>query len=187
VKALGKPSEILFLSNLIESKGVLVHLEACEILKNKGIDFHCTYVGGEGEITSRFIEELINVKGLTENVHYVGKKTGDEKNKYFFNSDIFSFPTYNETFGLVLLEAMQFSLPVVSTFEGAIPEIVENGKTGFLVKQKDAVALAEKIELLINNEALRQEMGQAGCEKFKKEYTLTSFETNFTAILKSLN
>ena len=57
---------------------------------------------------------------------------------------------------------MQFSLPVVSTFEGGIPDIVENGKTGFLVKQEDVEALAEKLEILINNPRLREQMGQHG-------------------------
>lgn len=180
-----KPVEILFLSNLIESKGVLVHLEACEILKNKGIDFHSTYVGGEGDITSVYIQKLIKTKGLSHNVHYAGKKYGDKKNKYFLISDIFSFPTYypNETFGLVLVEAMQFSLPVVSTFEGGIPDVVEDDKTGFLIPQNDALALAEKLELLIKDPALRKAMGEAGKKKYEEEFTLDTFEARLANIL----
>ena len=116
----------------------------------------------------------------------MGKKYGTYKAEVFSKADIFAFPTYNETFGLVLVEAMQFSLPVVSTFEGGIPDVVEDGETGFLVPQNDAVALAEKLELLIKDPVLRKEMGEMGREKYEAEFTLAAFEERFTTILKEL-
>ena len=82
---------------------------------------------------------------------------------------------------------MQFGLPVISTYEGAIPEIVENNKTGFLVEKKNPEELANKIEFLINNQDLRIKMGVAGKEKFYNQYTLEIFENNLTTILKNLN
>lgn len=130
---ISKPVEILFLSNLIESKGVFVLLDACKILKSRGYSFHCTFVGSEGDITAQQLKEKIDNLDLIENVVYVGKKYGNEKDEFFRKSDIFAFPTYYEyeTFGLVNLEAMQFCLPIVSTFEGGIPDVVEDGTTGF--------------------------------------------------------
>lgn len=183
-----KPVEILFLSNLIESKGVYVLLEACKILKEKGLDFLCTYVGGEGDISAEQLQQKIEKSGLAGDVHYAGKKYGVDKSEIFLKADIFAFPTYyhNETFGLVLLEAMQFSLPVVSTYEGGIPDVVEAGKTGFLVPQNDVVALAEKLKFLIKNPVLCKEMGQNGRKKYEAEFTLGAFEARFTTILKEL-
>ena len=77
---------------------------------------------------------------------------------------------------------MQFALPVVSTFEGAIPEIVDDGVTGFLVPPKDVISLAEKIEILINNKNLRIQMGDAGRKKFLEKYTLDKFEQNLLKV-----
>ena len=102
---------LLFLSNLIPSKGVYVLLDACKILKDKGYKFVCDFVGGESkEITREVFEDATSERGISEYVVYHGPKYGRDKNKYFENSDIFVFPTYYETFGLVNLEAMQYKL-----------------------------------------------------------------------------
>lgn len=180
--------QLLFLSNLIESKGVFVLLEACKQLQIRQLSFHCTFVGGEGDITAQQFNQRVAVLGLEETVHYAGRKYDAEKNAAFSKAAVFILPTYyhNECFPLTLLEAMQLALPVVSTFEGGIPDIVEEGVTGFLVKQKDATALADKLEILINNAELRKQMGVAGREKYEKEFTLGQFENNIVRILKTI-
>ncbi len=178
-------TEILFLSNLIKTKGVIVLLEACRILMKRGINFHCTFIGGEGDISSVEFNGIIHDMDLEEQVTFLGKKFGNEKDAAYRNADIFAFPTYyaNETFGLVNLEAMQNKLPVVSTYEGGIPDVVEDGVTGFLVPQRDATALAQKLELLIKDETLRLNMGKAGYKKYIQEFTFDHFEKRITDIL----
>jgi glycosyltransferase involved in cell wall biosynthesis len=185
-KKQNKKTEILFLSNLIESKGVFVLLEACVILKQKGLAFHCTYVGGEGDVNAKQFQEKVKELGLTDQVVYAGKKYGEDKEEAFAKADIFAFPSYNETFGLVNLEAMQFSLPIVSTFEGGIPEVIEEGKTGYLVPQKDVEKLAEKLEILIKNPDLRHRMGIAGRIKYENQFTLSVFENRLKDILTTI-
>jgi len=182
------PVEILFLSNLIESKGVFVLLKACGILKQKKLAFHCIYVGGEADVNALQFQEEVKKLGLSGQVDYIGKKYGNEKDETFSKADIFAFPTFyhNECFPLVLLEAMQHSLPTISTFEGGIKSIVDDGKTGFLVPQKDAQAIAEKLEILIKNPALRQQMGEAGRKKYEQEFTLTKFEARLKRILMEI-
>lgn len=185
-KIKNKKTEILFLSNLIESKGVFVLLKACEILKQKGLAFHCTYVGGEGDVNANQFQKKVKDLCVTDQVVYVGKKYGEEKEKVFSKSDIFIHPTYEDCFPLVLLEAMQHGLPTVSTFEGGIRSIVENGITGFLVPQQNAQVLAEKLEILIQNPALRQQMGEAGRLKYEQEFTLNKFEERLKGILMEI-
>lgn len=177
--------KILFLSNLIESKGVVVLLEACKILKEKGIGFNCIYVGGEGDIDGDMFGQKVTQLNLADQVFYLGKKYGEEKDKIFAASDIFAFPTYyhNECFPLVLLEAMQHSLPVVSTSEGGINEIVDNGFNGYTVAKEDPVILADKLEILINDTNIRQQMGRNGRLKYDKEFTLSQFERKMHDIL----
>jgi glycosyltransferase involved in cell wall biosynthesis len=180
--------EILFLSNMIESKGVFVLLDACRILKMKNLNFHCTFIGGKGDISESQFEERIVENGLHNYVIYVGKKLGIEKNEFLAQADIFAFPTYyeKETFGLVNLEAMQYELPVISTNEGGIPDVVKDGVTGFIVKQKDAKGLAEKLELLIFDKSLRKTMGMNGRLRYEQNFTLHHFENKFAAILNQV-
>jgi glycosyltransferase involved in cell wall biosynthesis len=178
--------EILFLSNLIESKGVFVLLEACSILKQKNLVFHCTYVGGEGDVNALQFQEKVEKLDLRGYVSYVGKKYGGKKEEAFSKAYIFVHPTYEDCFPLVLLEAMQHSLPTISTFEGGIRSIVDEGITGYLVQQKDAQALAEKLGLLIQNPALREKMGIAGRKKYEQEFTLNRFEECLKGILKGI-
>jgi glycosyltransferase involved in cell wall biosynthesis len=180
--------QILFLSNLIESKGVYVLLDACKVLKDKNIPFRCIYVGGEGDVTVVQFENKVKQMGLQNDVYYQGKKYGIEKEIAFQDADIFAFPTFYhiETFGLVNLEAMKNSLPIISTNEGAIPEIVIDGINGYLVQQRNVEMLAEKLEILISNPELRNEMGQAGRKLYEEKFTLEIFEKRIVEILQSV-
>ncbi|QVY66621.1 glycosyltransferase family 4 protein [Polaribacter sp. Q13] len=180
-----KTVKILFLSNLIKSKGVFILVEACKLLKERGIGFKCNFIGGEGDITAEILKNKVDSLNLNNEINYLGKKYGDDKTAFLNEADLFVFPTYysNECFPLVLLEAMQFNLPIISTFEGGIADIVEDGVTGILVSQNDVVSLAEKLEYLINNAEVRVDMGLKGKAKFDKEFTLEVFEKKMLSIL----
>ncbi len=181
--------QILFLSNLIVSKGVIVLLDALKILNERGVDFACSVIGGETDEldVSRFGRE-IESRGLVGKVIYVGKKYGDEKKEYFERADIFAFPTFyhNEAFPLVNIEAMEYKIPVVTTNEGGIPDMVIDGENGLICERKNPMALADAIERLLKNESLRVKMGECGYQKFKNEFTLNVFENRFTEILKKV-
>lgn len=177
---------LLFLSNLLEAKGVYVLLDALKVLKERGYSFICDFVGGEtAEIDAkRFVEE-VEKRELNKYAVYLGKKYGNEKNEEYAKSDIFVFPTFypNECFPLVLLEAMQQGLPCISTNEGGIASIIDDGKTGFLVEKQNPVQLADKIEVLLKDKKLREGMGIAGKEKFEQKFTLSKFEERIGYIL----
>ncbi|WP_018613830.1 glycosyltransferase family 4 protein [Segetibacter koreensis] len=178
--------KLLFLSNMVVEKGVLVLLEACKLLKEKNLNFECHFVGDWASVTEEMFNELISENNLSKYIFAHGKKYNDEK-LYFYNSaDIFVFPTFyhNECFPLVLLEAMQFNLPIVSTNEGGIAEIISDGITGFIVPQNNSRELAEKLELLIENKELRLQMGKAGRLRFQNKYTLNHFENCLSDALK---
>ena len=179
---------ILFLSNLLVSKGVVALLDALRILKDKGCSFVCDFVGGETvEMDAVMFESKVVKRGLEGMAIYHGRKYGKDKEFFFRSADMFVFPTFyhNECFPLVLLEAMEHGLPCISTTEGGIPGIVDEGKTGYLVPKHDAVALADKIEMFIRDTDLRHKMGLAGREKFEREFTLEVFEKRMVEILSN--
>lgn len=171
---------LLFLSNLIPSKGVYVLLDACKMLRERGFQFVCDFVGGETkEIDRATFEAAVKVRGLDDVVYYHGPKYGEEKECYWRNADIFVQPTFEDCFPLTIVEAMQHGKPVVSTDEGAIPDLVKNGENGFVSERKDSHSLAIALEKLITNPALCLQMGEKGYQRYKEEYTLEAFERKF--------
>jgi len=178
--------KLLFLSNLLVSKGVFILLEVCRILKSRNLNFECVFVGGVGDISELQFQSKLKELDLKDCVKYVGKKIGKEKEDAFTNADIFVLPTLNDCFPLVLIEAMQYSLPVVSTFEGGIPNIVINNTTGYLVPKKNTKDMVEKLEQLIKQPELRKRLGVAGRERYESEFTLNDFEQKANIILQEV-
>lgn len=178
--------KILFISNLIKSKGIYILLESCKKLKQHLYQFSCDIIGNEGDISKEDVNKKIFDLGLYPEVKYLGPKFGMEKEMVLRNSDIFVLPTYEDCFPLVLLEAMQHQLPIISTFEGAIADIVDIEKTGFLVEKRNIEELTSKIEILILNENLRKEMGYNAFIKYKSNFTSKVFENNLLKIINSV-
>ena len=175
---------LLFLSNLIPSKGVYVLLDACKVLKDRGLHFNCDFVGGETkEIDRATFEAAVKERGLESHVIYHGPQYGEDKHRFFMNADVFVQPTFDDCFPLTLVEAMQYSLPIASTDVGAIPDMVQDGVNGFVCKQQDVDSLVIALEQLITNPALRQQMGEAGYQRHKELYTLEAFEKRFVELL----
>lgn len=139
------------------------------------------------EALSEILKEVPNVKlyfaghdekGIKESLEDYAEQIGVAKNIIFddFNPDpvslmsqfdIFALSSLWEGFGLVLLEAMSVGKPIIATNVGPIPEIIRDGKDGFLVPPKDSKKLAEKIILLLKDKNLREKMGEAGKERLK--------------------
>ena len=184
-EAASLPVNLLFLSNLIPSKGVYVLLDACRILKDKGLDFQCNFVGGETkEIDRARFEAEVQKRGLEGMVRYEGPKYGEEKEEYWRSSDVFVQPTFEDCFPLTIVEAMQHGLPVVSTDEGAVPDMVADGVNGFVCERKDVSGLAGALERLITDAALRMRMGEVGRKRYEEEFTLERFEERFAECLR---
>ena len=178
---------LLFLSNLLPSKGVIELLDACQNLKNKGFRFICAFVGGETKEISRLDFEVeVKKRSLSNICIYYGPKYGPDKANFFKWADLFVQPTANDCFPLTLVEAMQASLPIISTREGGIPDIVEDGVTGLLCEKKNVEALTQTLEKLLLDKELRIRMGKRGFQRFQENFTLPVFEQNMAQILRSL-
>ncbi len=180
---------MLYLGNLVREKGVFVLLEAARIVAAKRDDIRFVFGGAwfrtEDE---RAAKEFVARNGLEKLVEFVGPVAGEVKWRVLFSSDILAFPTfyYYETMGLVVLEAMQAGLAVVTTRRASLPEIIEDGVNGYLVEEQDADGLAGKILQLVEHKELRERMGCANRQRFAEFYTHQQYGKRMARVFEDL-
>lgn len=178
---------IFFLSNLLVEKGVYVLMDALAILKKKGLPFVCDFVGCEtAEINKYQFDEYSASVGIEDRVIYHGPKFGNDKELYWNMADIFVLPTLNECYPLVLIEAMQHSLPCIASDEGAISDIINNNETGLVFAKGDAKQLADCLEKILVDPALGKQLGMRGFERYKEELTIQKFNYNIYNIFNQI-
>ena len=116
------------------------------------------------------LETLANELGLGEKVYFAGR--ADYSKVHYFNNvmDVYSALSLYDSFGVAIVEAESCGTPVVVSDVGGLPEVVEDGVTGFVVERKNAVVAAEKLEKLVLDPELRKSMGKAGRERVLKLY-----------------
>ena len=171
---IGKNKKIvLFLSRISWKKGLDTLIPACaEVFKNFP-DALLVIVGGDDEGYQKNVEDMINKNGIKNNVIFAGLLLGKDKIAAFRESDVFVLPSYSENFGMAVIEAMHFGLPVVITPEVGIAKRIEEAKAGLVVK-KETKAVAEAIKKIISNKDLAEEMGEYGRELVEKEFLMPS-------------
>ncbi len=181
-----EPPELLFVGLLSEGKGLLILLQACSRLRHVGLAFSLRCVGAfdsaefEGEVR-RFVAG----HGLDELVHFAGVLTGDEKARAYARASIFCFPSHyhNESFGVVLVEAMSFALPIVATRWRGTPEVVGDDGGALVVEPRDPAAFATALETLLRAPELRAAMGARNRQRYLERYTVEAYRSNLEGAL----
>jgi glycosyltransferase involved in cell wall biosynthesis len=119
---------------------------------------------------------------LGETVVFRGEVSRRELAAEYVRAHCFCLPTVQEGFGVVFLEAMAAGLPVVSCRAAAVPEVVEDGRTGLLVEPRSPARLAEALERLLLDEGRRKDMGEAGRERVTR-YDLDCVAARFLEVV----
>lgn len=180
---------LLYVGILSEAKGILVLIDACALLRKRGLEFRGILVGKfESATFEQKCNERIDRCLLKEEIIFPGELRGEDKFMQYAVSDILCFPSFyeDETFGLVLLEAMQFKLPVVATKWRGIPTVVQDRVNGILVDIRDPVGLADAMEELIRNKRVRKQFGEKGREIYLGNFTLDRFHRNIEECFSTL-
>jgi glycosyltransferase involved in cell wall biosynthesis len=133
-----------------------------------------------------WLEDLAEENGVRRHVHFLSGLTYEELAACFGHCEIFALPSKGEGFGLVYLEAMACGKPVIGGAHGGAPEVIDDGRTGYLVPHGDPVQLATAVETLLTDPALGQEMGRRGKQRVENEFRFTIFAKSFRKILRGL-
>jgi len=173
---------ILFVGELVKRKGVYDVIKVIPIVKEKIKDCIFVFVGN-GNIEK--IKGLCRLKGIESNTFFLGEISGCRKISIFLDSDVFILPSYAEGMPITILEAMAAGVPVISTKVGAIPEIIKNGKNGFLIEPGKYNQLAEKIIYLLKNNKLREYIGKNNLEQVRQKYCVNRVISQISKIYDS--
>ena len=155
------------IANFYPTKGIQYLIQAAKKFADKE-DFAFVVIGDGQERTT--YEQQIKELGLQNKFYLVGQLK--DAYQYISAFDVFALPSVKEGFPWALIEAMSAKLPVIATSVGAVPEIIENGKNGFIVEPASAEQIAEKIDQLIDDDRLRLEFGIQAHQTVLFKFTL---------------
>jgi len=175
---------VSFIGALIEWKGATFFILAARTVIKKIDNVKFLIVGDGAELGA--LKKLVERLSMGERVIFTGYQ--EETEKFYDISDMVVVPSIEpEPFGCSVLEAMARAKPVVGSNLGAIPEQIEDNVTGFLVPAGDELALAKKIETLLNGDALRKRMGEAARKKVEDKFDISTHSRKIEQIYKKIS
>ncbi len=175
-KPAGGPLEILYVASFKPVKGHSVLINACALLKERGVAFRCRLVGYG--VLEESIRRQIETCRVSESVFIEGPKTRPEVARYLSEADILVLTSVQVSSGcregipVALMEGMACGLPVVASRISGIPELVEEGVSGLLFTPGNSDEAADALEQLANDPERRTRMGRAARERVEQSYDL---------------
>jgi glycosyltransferase involved in cell wall biosynthesis len=177
-------SLILFTGTLWLEKGVLYLTQAIRLLIDRGYDVKLAFVGSgpqEGELRTS-----ISNLGLEDKAMLCGRVPHSEIPFYLAAADVFALPSLDEGLPRSVLEAMSMKLPVVASNVGGIPELIEDGKTGILVRPADPNSLAAGVERILANPSFAEMLGNHARDFVIKNHSFENSMDIYRSFLKKV-
>jgi glycosyltransferase involved in cell wall biosynthesis len=172
VTAAAEPA-FLFLGDWTPRKGVRDLVAATETATKQGFRGSVRLAGFEkasGQLAA--LREHIHEAGCEAIIQVLGTLSIVEKDQALASADCLVLPSYAEGLPMAILEAMSYGIPVIATRVGAIPEVITDGREGFLIEPGDVSALADRMLKISGDPELRRQMGQAARRRVEAEYSL---------------
>ncbi len=151
---------VAFVGRLQPFKGPDVLIAACAELVRRGMGIRVLICGGSSGVEPLLYQEMVQEKGLSRVIRFLEPRPPADLLAIYQAADLVAVPSYNESFGLVALEAQATGTPVVAARVGGLPIAVVDGITGKLVDGHDPIVWANALEELLSDDAHRMEMGQ---------------------------
>ena len=182
--------KIITIARLVEKKGIEYAIKAiAKVAENHPNIIY--KIAGDGPLRESLSKLILDLK-ISDQVKLLGWMTQEQVRQLYVDSHIFVLPSVTAATGdqegqaLVLQEAQAMGLPVVSTLHNGIPEGVLDGKSGFLVPERDVNALAEKIGYLLENPEIWTQMGQYGRKFVEDRYDIKQLNKQLVEIYEKL-
>jgi glycosyltransferase involved in cell wall biosynthesis len=172
---------LLFVGRLAAVKGLPILLDTLALLRAERPDVLLT-IAGDGPDRA-MLEVQAQSLHIESNVKFLGYQSQAQVRALMQNTDVFVMASFAEGVPVVLMEAMAAGVPVVATRIAGVPELVEDGISGFLVPPGDSQALAERIGALLDDPALRQRFGRAGRAEVQAEFNISTEARRLCRIL----
>ncbi len=175
------------MSRFEASKGLNILIEACKILKDKKINFKVRIAGSpEKQYTQEYkkILNLIEKYNLKDNIHFIGWI--QDKKDFYNNIDIFVLSSIHESFGIVLLEAMMYSKPIISSLADGPKEIFKHDKNSLTFEVGDYKKLSELMIKILNDKNLAKKSAKDNYDLVNEKYTLEYIRSKVNNILSSI-
>lgn len=187
LKEFSKPPVFGVLGRFDPMKGFTTFIQACAKLNNNGVDF-LAKIGGTPQ--NKYIDEYKKVKYLMD-YYRINKKVEllgwvDKKNEFFDNIDVFVVPSREEPFGIVLLEGMMHSKPIISSNAIGPNEILSGKDAALIFEAGDASALAEKMQEIISDINNAKKMSKNAYELVNSHYTMANIADNLDKYIKQI-
>ena len=176
---------VLFLSNLLKSKGYIDVLQAAVVMKKERIPIEFIFAGTwPSSDEEEFALEFVERHKLNDVVKFLGFVSGEKKRSVLLESDIFILPTYYHYEGvpISILEAMAMGLPIITTRHRGIPGIVEEGANGFFIEPGDSEKIAECVIGFFHNPDLQLRMAKSNIEKARARFTKEHYERSLIKV-----
>jgi glycosyltransferase involved in cell wall biosynthesis len=162
-------------------KGADELIGAVAQLRASVMGLHLVAVGGGDDLPR--LRRIAHELGVANQVHFLENLSREQIAACYASAEIFALPSTGEGFGLVFLEAMAFSKPVVAAAAGGATDVIEDGINGLLVPPRDTGQLAQALGRLLNDEALRAELGRRGAEMVRQMYQFEVFRAELERLL----
>lgn len=176
---------LLYMGRLEERRNILfllrVFAEVCE--KNQDVKFVIVGKGDQAYVDK--CKKEADLLGISDRIIYKDSLEQKYVNQLYRVCDLFLLPTRYEIFGMVLLEAMYFGVPVVTTFNGGSSTVIEDGKTGIVIDQLDTGLWSRRILELLADSELRQEIIVRANRLIEEKYTWDALAEKFLSVYQS--
>ena len=181
---------ILFVGRVVEKKGLRFLIEAMPAILEKHPDAKLRVAGDGQELT--VIKNLAKSLGVDERIQFLGALSNESLSGLYQTSDVVVFPSIiakggdREGFGLVLVEALGCECAVVATDLPATEDIIQDGETALIVRQKDARQIAGKVIRLLNEPELRHSLGTKGRQYVAQRFDWNAVTSSYTELLQTI-
>lgn len=179
--------KILYVGNCIPRKGAIYLIEAFSQIERGGFTLHIVGSPKKNPRYFKKLKSLVDQLQLRKDVVFHDGVDQEEIKHLYSSSDIFVLPSLKETFGIVLLEAMYYGLPIITTNISAIPELVTDGENGLLIPVANSQALAAALSKLIENPDLRRQMGERGRQLVLQSYHWDTTSSKFLSVIQNIS